>query len=95
MRYMKFPDMWRLTLNNRDTTAADWKVGVELLNRAKFSPVVKLSNVAAAKLGICSRTKRRSLDRLERWGLIAVRRRVGTGFWIRVLWLSGRQPAGR
>jgi len=91
--YVKLPEMWRRVLNARPTTAADWKIAVELLRRAKFSPIVKLTKPAAEKLGISPRTRFRCLDRLEHWGLISIRRRVGAALWIRVLWLAGRQPS--
>jgi hypothetical protein len=38
------------------------------LTAANFSPVVRLSNEAAAKLGLSRDTRLRSLDRLESWG---------------------------
>jgi predicted DNA-binding protein (UPF0251 family) len=76
-RYIKFPQMWWLTLQARPATAADWKVAMALLEKAKFSPVVRFSNEAADKLGISRQTKWRSLDRLARWGLIVVQSKVG------------------
>jgi len=92
-RYVKFPEMWRTVLNTRPATAADWKVALELLNRAKFSRVVKLSNQAAAKLGISQTTKSRSLNRLASWGLILYRSDVGRASLVTVLWRAGRQPS--
>jgi hypothetical protein len=50
-RYFKFPEMWRQVLIEQSATAADWVVAVELLNKAKFSRVVKFSNERAAELG--------------------------------------------
>lgn len=91
--YVKFPEMWRHILCNRPSTAADWKIACELLQRARFSPVVKLSNKPAAKMGVCSKTRLRSLNRLESWGLIIVKRQLGRASHIRVLWLAGRQPS--
>jgi hypothetical protein len=92
-RYLKFPEMWRHILVTRDSTAADWKIAALLLEKAKFARVVKLSNEAAAKLGISRQTKWRSLDRLARWGLIMFdTTRPGASPRIKVLWLAGRQP---
>ena len=93
--YVKLPEMWRRVLNARPTTAADWKIAVELLRRAKFSPIVKMTKPTAEKLGISRNTRLRSLDRLEAWGLIRITRRVGRAYWIRPLWLAGRQPSER
>src|SRR5262245_1541193 len=91
--YVKFPEMWRQVLNERPATAADWKVAVELLNRAKFSvPVVKLTNHACAKIGISPRTRLRSLNRLANWSLIHFRSRRRASPLITVKWLAGRQP---
>jgi hypothetical protein len=100
-RYVKFPEMWVRTLKNRPTTAADWKVAIELLERAKFSSVVKFSNEATAKIGISPRTKWRSINRLEQWGLITINGRAraasrstaGKSPRITVKWLAGRQPS--
>jgi len=92
-RYVKFPEMWRLTLNARSATAADWKLAVELLNRAKFCPVVKLTNHAAGKLGLSTRTRLRSLNRLAAWGLIIFNSRQNASPLITVKWLAGRQPS--
>jgi len=91
-RYVKFPEMWRITLNARPATATDWKVAIELLNRAKFSPVVKLTNHTAAKLGLSTRTRLRSLSRLGAWGLITFNSRQNASPLITVKWLAGRQP---
>jgi hypothetical protein len=85
--------MWRVTLNARPATAADWKIAVELINRAKFSPVVKLTSHAAAKLGMSTRTRLRSLNRLGAWGLIHFDSRQNVSPLITVKWLAGRQPS--
>ena len=93
-RYVKFPEMWGRTLKARPATAADWKVAHELLERAKFCPIVKFTNEAAAKLGMSPRTKWRSLNRLASWGLISFHaQRIGASPKVRVDWLSGRQPS--
>jgi hypothetical protein len=91
--YVKFPEMWRITLNARPATAADWKVAVELLNRAKFSPggKVRLTSHACAKIGISRHTRLRSLNRLGSWGLIHFQSRQKASPLITVKWLAGRQ----
>jgi hypothetical protein len=91
--YVKFPEMWRITLNKMPATAADWKIAVELLNRAKFSRVVRLTNHACAKLGISRHTRLRSLNRLGSWGLIHFQSRQKASPLITVKWLAGRQPS--
>ena len=90
-RYVKFPEMWRITLNARPATAADWKIAVELLNRAKFCPVVKLTSHACEKIGISRHTRLRSLNRLGSWGLIRVQSRQKASPVITVRYLAGRQ----
>jgi hypothetical protein len=94
-RYFKFPEMWRQVLTERHVAAADWVVAVELLNKAKFSRVVKFSNERAAELGIHRNTKRRSLERLAAWGLIWFRSRRGASPMVTVKWLDRRQPRDR
>src|SRR5262249_139625 len=91
--YVKFPEMWRRVLNARPATAADWKLAVELLNRAKFNPSgkVRLTNHACAKIGISTRTRLRSLNRLGAWGLIHVQSRQKASPLITVGYLAGRQ----
>jgi hypothetical protein len=94
-RYFKFPEMWRQVLIEQSAAAADWVVAVELLNKAKFSRVVKFSNERAAELGLHRNTKRRSLDRLAAWGLIWFRSRRGASPLVTVKWLDKRRPSGR
>ena len=93
-RYVKFPEMWRITLNARPATAADWKLAFELLNRAKFSRIVRLTNHTTAKLGLTTRTRQRSLSRLGAWGLVSVKNRPNASPLVTVKWLAGRQPGG-
>ena len=91
--YVKMPEMWRQVLAARPATVADYKIALELLTLAKFSPVVKFTNERAAKLGISRQTKWRSLNRLANWGLISWQQlRPGASPVIRVKWLAGRQP---
>jgi hypothetical protein len=92
-RYVKFPEMWVRTLSARPTTAADWKIAVNLLARARFCRTVKFTDTVAAKLGVSKRTKWRSLNRLAGWGLISLRQRNGASPMVRVLWLAGPQPS--
>ncbi len=91
-RYVKFPEMWWRVLSTRPATAADLKIALDLLWRAKFTPVVKYTNEMAAKLGISRQTKNRSLDRLGCWGLIVVTGRVGQSPLVRPRWLAQWQP---
>jgi hypothetical protein len=92
-RYVKFPEIWWTVLKARPTTEADWRIALALLEKAKFSPEVKFSNEAAAKLGLSHDTKRRSLARLGSWGLIDYQSRQGSSPMVRVKWLAGRQPS--
>jgi hypothetical protein len=93
--------MWLRILRARKATTSDWNVAVFLLERAKFCPVVKFTNKAAAGIGISRQTKWRCLERLERWGLITInglaraasRSMAGKSPRITVKWLAGRQPS--
>jgi len=94
-RYFKFPEMWRQVLVEQRATASDWVVAVDLLNRAKHSRVLKLSNERAAKLGLHRNTKRRSLERLAAWSLIWYRNRRGASPVVTVKWLDKGRPSAR
>lgn len=86
--FVLLPQMWREELFAMNATGGTWRVAIDLLYRARFSPVVKLSNVAAAKLGVSPRTKWRALDALRKRGLIAVTGRPGTSPRVRVRWIE-------
>ena len=92
-RFTMTPEMWVTILRSRGATAADWNLSLLLLERAKFSPITKVSNVAAAKIGLSLDTKRRSLNRLEQWGLILVKRRYGASPLVTMKWLVPMQPS--
>jgi hypothetical protein len=90
--YVKVPEVWLYTLDKYSSSLADWKIAMELLRLAKFRPMFKFINPAAAKLNVSPRTRLRSLSRLERWGLILLKRRAGAALWVRPLHLAGKQP---
>lgn len=95
--YTKLPDMWLKVLRARrgqgeTVTVADMAVAWELLAKAKFSPLVRLSNDRAAEWGLSRWTKTRALNRLARWGLISIERRHSRAWVIRARYLAGRQP---
>jgi hypothetical protein len=92
-RFVMVGEMWIKILRSRGATAADWNLSLLLLERAKFSPITKVSNVAVAKIGLSLDTKRRSLDRLEQWGLVLVKRRYGAAPLVTVKWLVPMQPS--
>jgi hypothetical protein len=97
--YTKLPDMWLKVLRARrgqgeTVTEADLIVAWELLSQAKFSYFVKMTNDRAAEWGLSRHAKVRALNRLARWGLIAVKRHHGRRWKIRVRYLAGRQPRG-
>jgi len=92
-RYVKFPEMWWRILKARPTTDADWRIAIALLEKAKFSRVVRLTSHECAKIGISTRTRLRSLNRLGAWGLIPVRSRQKASPLITVRYLAGRQPS--
>jgi hypothetical protein len=92
-RFTMVPEMWTITLRSPGATAADWNLSLLLLERAKFSPFVKVTNVVATKIGLCGKTKQRSLARLERWGLVLVRRRRGASPRVTMKWLVPMQPS--
>jgi hypothetical protein len=91
-RYVKLPEMWITVLISRNATAADWRVAVNLLQRAKFGRSFKYANGAAARLKISRRTKNRSLDRLATWGLIGLSNRLGKSPTVSVLHQAYWQP---
>jgi len=83
--FVLVPKMWRDELYAMNANGTTWKMAVELLWRARFSRVVKLSNEAAAKLGISRHTKWRALQALRKRGLIIVTGRPGTSPWVKVM----------
>lgn len=92
-RYTKLPEMWlQVLVEDRPATAADLKLAWWLLAQARFSPTVKVTNEAAAKLGFGRQTKWRSLNRLSEWGLIRIKKRQRKSPVVVVKWLAGRQP---
>ena len=86
--FVLVPKMWLEELRAMNATGSTWAVAMELLYRARFSPIVKLSNEAAAKMGLSPRTKWRAIDALRKRALIAVTGRPGTSPRIRVRWLD-------
>jgi hypothetical protein len=92
-RYVKFPEMWWRVLKARPTTEADWRIAIALLEKAKFSRVVRLTSHACTKLGISRHTRLRSLNRLGSWGLIHVQSRQKASPLITVKYLAGKQPS--
>jgi hypothetical protein len=93
-RYVKFPEVWGRTLMARSATGADWRLAYFLLERAKFASEVKVSNMAAERMGISRVQKWRSLNKLEDWNLIQILPcRMGRSPIVRVRWLAGPQPS--
>jgi len=86
--FVLLSEMWWTELFEMKATGAEWRVAIELIRRARFSPVVKLSNEAAAKIGVSKQKKWVALDRLRKRGLIAVSGRPGTSPEVRVRWLD-------
>jgi hypothetical protein len=81
--FVLLPKLWLQELRAMKANAATWNVAVELLGRARFSPVVKLSNEAAAK--ISRQSKWRALQALRKRGLVIVAGRSGTSPWAKVM----------
>ena len=86
--FVLVPQMWREELIAMKASGTVWSVAVELLRRARFSPVVKFSNEAAAKIGISRQAKWLALDRLRLRGLIAIGSRSGASPKVRVRYLD-------
>ena len=87
-RYTKLPEIWRQVLLERKTPASVFKLAWWLLEKAKFSPKVKVSNVAAAKMRISPSTKLRALEWLAAAGLIRLETKNGTSPRVVPKWLA-------
>jgi hypothetical protein len=72
--FIILPRVWERVLVARSATGADYRLSLELVKRARFSPLVKVTDAMAERLKMSRMTKWRVLNRLEVWGLIQMRR---------------------
>jgi hypothetical protein len=94
-KFIKFPAMWQQVLMEQQATSAEWRMALWLLGKARFCPLVKVTNVAMARIRISHATKWRALNRLAQWSLIRFEKmRAGSSPIVQVKWLAGRQPSG-
>jgi hypothetical protein len=80
MKYKGFiivPVMWWRALTQMQTGDSTWRVALLILDKARRAPypLVKLTNAAAAAVGVSATSKRRAIGQLRKAGLIIVQDR--------------------
>lgn len=79
-KFTMVPELWREQLSGIDAHGSTYAVALHLLHEAwrTDNRVVKLTNIALAKIGVSRRSKPRVLAQLRKAGLIAVEQRPGS-----------------
>jgi hypothetical protein len=87
-KFVKFPNMWRVRLEETNASGSTFIVALYLLDKACWSRQVRLGNGVLQKRGVSPRGKWRALKQLSEAGLIAMETRHGRPLLVTVRWTS-------
>jgi hypothetical protein len=87
-KFVKFPKMWQVCLEEKRADGSTYRVALYLLDKASFSELVPLGNRVLKKHGVSRASKWRALGHLRSAGLIAVEERRGRPPLVKVRWTS-------